>query len=413
MPYHRPSSIARRALLASVAAIGLVVPAAAQDAALSSAGPLAFGPGVLFVGDSIGAQVVAFEIGDGVFDDQAGYALGRPETFEGRTLVDDLGAALGALVGAPAEAITINDMAVHPGTRQIVLSAHRGLGPDAVPFLAKVDRGEVVLIDHAALPATAHALASPPAEATLEFGQPAASYAITDIDHHEGEIFVAGVSGEEFASGLRRVAYPFTGEAGQTDIEIWHAVHAQWETRAPITAQTIAEIDGVDTLIAVYACTPLVRIPLAYMQDGAQVRGEMIGELVYGNTPVDIVQYTNPMDGTENVLVTHTHRSANAIPLGQIAAVESMPVEVPNNFGPGGLTGFPIPMVDIDHLAMIDEGWAAAVRPDPNDPSRLQLHSILSPFFFDRADHMVEMNWPGAADPFGYRQFPALDFDEG
>jgi hypothetical protein len=181
-------------------------PATAQDAALSSAGPLAFGPDVLFVGDSVGAQVVAFEVGDDVFDDQSGYALGRAETFEGRTLVHDLGATLGALVGAPATAITVNDMAVHPGTRQIVLSFHRGLGPDAVPFLAKVDRGEVELIDHATLPASVQALSNPPGEAALEFGQSAASYAITDIDHHEGEIFVAGVSGEEFASGLRRIA---------------------------------------------------------------------------------------------------------------------------------------------------------------------------------------------------------------
>lgn len=177
------------------------------EGVLRSAGPLEFGPGgVLFVGDGVGAQVVAFEMAS-VLDDQSGYELGRIETFEGRTLVPDLPAALGALVGAPAEQVVVNDMAVHSATRQVVISGHRGLGPDARPFLAKVDRGEAALIDHAALPSTAHALGGPPAEATLEFGQPTAAYAVTDIDHHGGEIFVAGVSGEEFASTLRRVPY--------------------------------------------------------------------------------------------------------------------------------------------------------------------------------------------------------------
>lgn len=414
------NSGARRAgtAMASTTALALISGAAAfaSDTELRSAGALEFAPSavgqtVLFVGDSVGAKVVAFELPAGVLDDQSGYELGRAQTFEGRTIVADLPAALGALVGAPANQIAINDMAVHPGTRQIVLSAHRGLGPDAVPFLAKVDRGQVALIETEGLPATAHFLDAP-AATRLEFGQPTAVYAITDIDHHDGEIFLAGVSGEDFWSGLRRIAYPFDGESAQTDIETWHAVHAQWETRAPIIAQEIAEIDGEPTLIAVYACTPLVRIPLAALKDGAMVRGEMIGELGYGNTPIDVVRYTNPMDGSANVLVTNTNRSANAIPLQAIASAEPMPVEVPNNFGPAGLTGFPVPASGIQHLAMIDDGWAAAVRPDPEDPAVLQLHAVLSPFFFDRADHMVDMNWPGAADPFGYRQFPALDFDD-
>lgn len=406
MPKHDPSRAAAMAL-AFTLCLAATPAALAEDVTLRSAGPLAFGPGVLFVGDSLAATVVAFELGRDTLDDQTGYALGRAETFEGRTLVDDLPAALGALVGAPGDRIVINDMAVHPETRQIVLSAHRGLGPDAVPFLAKVDRGTVKLIAHDALAATTHAL-EPPKNATLEFGQPAAAYAITDIDHHDGEIFVAGVSGEAFSSVLRRIAYPFGGEEAETQIEIWHAVHAQWETRAPIIAQTIAELDGEPTLVAVYACTPLVRIPLADLQDGARVRGEMIGELGYGNTPIDMVRVTNPMDGSDNVLVTHTNRSANMIALDAIAAVEPMPVEVPNNFGPAGLTGLPVPLAEVEHMAMIDGNWLAAVRADPADPDRLQLHTLLAPFFFDRSDHMVEMNWPGSPDPFGYRAHPPL-----
>src|SRR5206468_558634 len=142
---------------------------------------------------------------------------------------------------------------------------------------------------------------------------------------------------------LRRIAYPFKGEVSTSSIEIWHAVHAEYETRAPIITQTIRELDGVPTLIAVYACTPVVRIPLAKLTDGAKVRGEMIGEIGYGNTPIDIVSYTDPMDQKDYVLVTNSSRSAVRIALADIATVKPMPVEVPNNFGPDGVKQFPVP----------------------------------------------------------------------
>ena len=122
----------------------------------------------------------------------------------------------------------------------------------------------------------------------------------------------------------------------QSSIEIWHAVHAQYETRAPIITQEIRELDGVPTLIAVYACTPLVRIPLSELKDGAQIRGEMIGELGYGNTPLDIVSYTDPMDIKDYVLVTNSSRSAVRISLSDIASVEADASRGAEQFRPGG-----------------------------------------------------------------------------
>lgn len=399
---------ARRFALAVVASAAMTVPALAAD--LRSAGPLEFGPdGVLFVGDSLGGKVVALELGPDQLDDQTDYRLGRAETFEGRTIVSEIDRVLGTLVGASPERININDLAVHLETKQIFISAHRGLGPDAMPFIAKVDHGEIALMDVAAIPSTSLALNNPAETGELEFGQPIATYAVTDIDYHNGEIFVAGVSGETFDSTLRRAAYPFEGEIAETKIEIWHAVHAQFETRAPIITQTIAELDGEPTLIAVYACTPLVRIPLSQLRDGAEIRGEMIGELGYGNTPIDIVRFSNPMDGSDNVLVTNTNRSAKQVALADIASAEPMPVNVANNFGPAGVNQFPIPAADVEHLALVDEQWAVAIRSNPDDPNDLQLHTLPVPFFFDRADHVVEMNFPDAPDPFGYRQHPPLD----
>jgi len=47
--------------------------------------------------------------------------------------------------------------------------------------------------------------------------------------------------------------FPFNEKIITSCIEIWHAVHAQYETRAPIITQTVVELDGVATLIAIYA----------------------------------------------------------------------------------------------------------------------------------------------------------------
>lgn len=74
-----------------------------------------------------------------------------------------------------------------------------------------------------------------------------------EIDYYKGELLIAGVSNEEFGSELRRMPFPFNEKIITSCIEIWHAVHAQYETRAPIITQTVVELDGTATLIAIYA----------------------------------------------------------------------------------------------------------------------------------------------------------------
>ncbi len=372
---------------------------------LRSAGALEFGgDNVLFVGDSKAGVVHAFDLPDASFDDQSAVSLGRAQTFEGRSLIEDIDIALGQLFGKQPDEILTNDMIVHAPTKQIFISVHQGRGPDATPAIVKVNDGALEVLDLSTAEHTSIGIGEVPTTQTLEFGQLQNALAITDIDYFNGEIFVAGLSNGSFASKLRRAAYPFQEDVSETSIEIWHAVHAQFETRAPIIAQDIQVLDGTPTLIAVYACTPLVRIPLAELKDGAKIRGEMIGELGFGNTPVDMITYRDPMDGKDYVLVTNTNRSAKRVALSDIASVDPMPVNVPNNFGPDGVAQFPMPISDAMHLDMIDPQWAAIMRRSPHDLTRTELHTLPLPFFFDRADHIVEMNWPGAPDPFGYRK---------
>lgn len=404
-------SITKSFLAASILALATGGAVSAQS--LSSAGALAFDTGnTLFVGDAKAGLVHAFDLTD-VLTDQAGFELGRAQTFEGRTIFNNLDVEIAALLGVEAADIAINDMVVHKPTKQIFLSVHRGHGPDAEAVVIAVNNGALELVDLASADHSSMSVGPVPTAETLEFGQPLNTLAITDIDYYDGDLFVAGVSNEEFSSKLRRIPFPFTNEISTSSIEIWHAVHAQYETRAPIITQTIAELDGEPTLIAIYACTPIVRIPLAELTDGAEVRGTMIGEMGFGNTPLDIVPYVNGWDGTSNVVVTNTNRSAASINLEAIASADAMPhgEGVQNVFSVEGVYQFPLPMSGSLHLDTLDDTYALVVRRSPEDVRNIQLHTVPMPFFFDRADHIVEMNFDGSPDPFGYKAAPPVDYN--
>jgi hypothetical protein len=391
--------------LAAVLAVPSVVVAENKTSSpLASAGALEFGPNnVLFVGDTKGAAVHAFELRSADVTSQANVSFGNARTFEGRDLIEGIDRQVAAFLGTSADQIAINDLIVHQPSKQIFLSVHRGRGPNATPVILKVNDGRLEALHLDKLAHSKVSIRNVPEQETLEFGQPQRTLAITDISYYEGEIFVAGISNEEFASKLRRIRYPFNNQMSTSSIEIWHAVHAQFETRAPIIKQVIREVDDVPYLIAVYACTPLVRIPVAQLKDRAHVRGEMIGELGFGNTPVDMVNYVDVTDGKEYVLVTHNSRNATRVAVSDVGSVKPMPVNVPNNFGPAGIAQYPIPLTGALQLDLIDGQWAVVIRRHPADDRRMDLHTLPVPFFFDRADHIVEMNWPGAPDPFGYR----------
>ncbi|PUB11851.1 hypothetical protein [Yoonia sediminilitoris] len=398
---------------ASIVAITSASAAFAQKAMLSSAGALAFDNGnTLFVGDGKAGLVHAFDLGDQVVD-QAGYQLGRAQTFEGRTIFNNLDVEIAGLLGVEPHDVVINDMVVHKPSKQVFLSVHRGEGPDAEAVIIAVNNGLLELVDLTTAEHSSMSVGAVPTTETLEFGQSLSTLAITDIDYYNGELLVAGLSNEEFSSKLRRMPYPFTNEVSTSSIEIWHAVHAQYETRAPIISQTVTELNGEPTLIAIYACTPIVRIPLADLTDGAEVRGTMIGEMGFGNTPLDIVPYVNAWDGSSNVVVTNSNRSAAALPLDAVASAEAMPhgEGVQPVFSTAGVYQFPLPMSGTMHLDTLDENYAVVIRRSPEDTRNIQLHTLPLPFFFDRADHIVEMNFEDSPDPFGYKAAPPLEYN--
>jgi hypothetical protein len=147
---------------------------------------------------------------------------------------------------------------------------------------------------------------------------------IVDMKFHDGEVFVAGVSNQEFSSTLRRIAYPFTGAASETQLEIYHVAHGRYETRAPIRTMQFATLDGVDTLVAAYACSPLVTIPVSELQHGAKVRGKTIGDMGNGQ-PISMVAYR---DGDEDKLfITNLGRGPMIVPLSGVRSAEGFTPE--------------------------------------------------------------------------------------
>ncbi len=419
-----PIDSTRRALLGfvGVAAAGsaFTVPAEAQvpgrvdgtpagsgvSGPLRSAGALAFGPdNVLFVGDITGSAVHAFALRATDVTSQTDVELGNFHNFEGRDLVHGLDQKLAALFGTTYDKIVINDMVVHQPSQQLFISVERGRSTDAVPAIVKVNHGELEIVDLGHIPHSHVGIPNEPdPTAMLEFDTQR-SFAITDVKYYNGEIFVTGVSNQRFASTLHRIAYPFNAQMATSTVEIWHPVHGEFETRAPIIRQVIKEVQGEPYLFAVYGCTPLVRFPLASLKDGAHVRGDVIGELGYGSNPLDMVTFSDPFDQKEYLLVTIDTRSASRIAVLDLGIAKPEPTGGPIDFEPGGLgrTQGLLP-IKAEHFAILNSKWAVQIQRHPKTGYRLDVSSLMVPYFFERRDGMAEMNWPDGPDPFKYRE---------
>ncbi|MFZ3331792.1 MAG: hypothetical protein WA197_14245 [Candidatus Acidiferrales bacterium] len=382
-----------------------VFAAGSSSGPLRSAGVLTFGPdNVLFVGDITGAAVHAFALRDKDLTPQKGEELGNFRNFEGRDLVRGLDQKLAALLGTTYDKIVVNDMVVHQPTEQIFLSVERSRGTDDLPAIVKVNHGELEVLELDSIPHSQVGIPNEPDQkAMLEFDTQR-SFAITDVKYYKGEIFVTGVSNQRFASTLHRIPYPFNSQMATSTVEIWHPVHGEFETRAPIIRQLIREVRGEPYLFAVYGCTPLVRFPLASLKDGTHVRGDVIGELGYGSNPLDMLTFTDPFDQKDYLLVTIDSRAASRIAVFDLVTSKAEPTGGPIDFGPGGLgkTQGLLP-IRAEHFAVLNSKWAVQVWRHPKTGYRLDISSLALPYCFERRDGMSEMNWPDGPDPFHYR----------
>lgn len=309
--------------VAIIAAAGLTATAAANadaDAQLSlkSAGQLAFAPGgVLLVGDTAGAAVFAYQTGD--------VAAAKP----GKVDVPNVQAKIAALLATSADQVSIQDIAVNPNSGAVYISVQRGIGPAAQPAIVRADRsGALTQVDVAKLKSTSVKLIDQP-KADNQKAQ-----TITDLNYVNGKVIVAGLSNEEFSSGLRTFAYPFKAVQRASQIEMYHGAHGRYETNAPVRTFVPYTLDGQPSLIAAYTCTPLVKIPLSSLQPGAKVKATTIAELGNMNRPIDMVTYTE--NGRPYLLMANSARGVMQIDMKKLAKYEAITTPTQQKLGDGG-----------------------------------------------------------------------------
>lgn len=281
-------------------------------ATLKSAGPLAFGPdGVLFVGDTLGASVVALDTGDGK-------SAKKSAAIEIKGLNEKIAAAL----GTSADQILINDVIVNPASKNVYVSVSRGRGPEATPVILRTDAAGK--LTELSLDNIKHATVSipnaPAADAKDQRGNSRRLESITDLAYVDGKVIVAGLSNEEFSSTLRSIPYPFKQADPGAGIEIFHGAHGRFETNAPVRTFVPYEVAGTPHILAAYTCTPLVRIPVRELKAGAKVKGTTIAELGNRNRPLDMIVYKK--DGADYILMANSSRGVMKLPAQKLESYE-------------------------------------------------------------------------------------------
>jgi hypothetical protein len=222
---------------------------------------------------------------------------------------------------------------------------------------------------------------------------PERSFTVTDMKWRDGELFVAGLSNQDFASTLRRIKYPFDSQQSLTSVEIYHTGHNLIETRAPIRAMSFATWGGKPYLVAAYTCTPIVTIPLEDLKDGAHIRGKTIAELGYGNTPADMISYSKTEQGKSEdfLLLVNFERGANVIPVSQVEAASSRP-SMDKIVPYGQIAGMDVasaPLAGVLRVDNLDEKSFIVVRRQL-EKDALQLVTIGKELSFRLSDHVSE-----------------------
>ena len=373
----------RTRLLTAACLLAASAPAFAAN--ITSISRLEAGPdNVLFVADWKAAQVHAIQL-------PPAPRKAAAAAFNILDLEDLLSRQVGGV------RITVDDMAVRPGTGEVYVAISYGAAKTPALFVVTSD-GKARRFDLKAAKDTSIALREAPTTNESFWKEtPERSFTVTDMKWHDGELFVAGLSNQDFASTLRRIPYPFGEVESVTSVEIFHGGHNLIETRAPVRAMSFANLGGKDYLVAAYTCTPLVLIPVGDLKDGAHVRGKTIGELGYGNTPADMISYSVTADGkkTDELMLVNFNRVSNIIPVDELAAAEARPgIETQVPFGQ--ITGVNVrqaPLAGVLRIDNLDDASFVMIRREL-ERDQLQLVSMGKDLSFRLSDHVSEYAFP-------------------
>ena len=382
-------------------------PATKPSVDMAYAGALTFSDdGILFVGDNHNGAIYAFEIPG---EEQPGQTV--------PCSIRNVDAKIAELLGVRLGAVEINDLAVHPVSKEIYISITRIESFASRPAIVKisVDR-DISLLDTSSLTFQKQLLTEFP-EGETEFHVRGSgpmpplprdtakgavsirSLAIMDLEYYDGELFVAGVAYDSFQSSLRRISYPFDGTQRVTAVEMYHITHDQYESRAPIRAMSVQQVDGKPQLVAAYTCSPIVLVPLDELTDGAKISASTIMDMGNGQ-PLDMIPFQ--MGDQSMLFVTNNSRSPQVIPVDGLSGAKAVTHEdfergpkldlhplMP--FGPTGkavmFEGVPL------HMALLDDDFFVSLT---RDAYTGDLNLDINPTFFPNRVHnlVAEMDFP-------------------
>ena len=248
------------------------------DIQLKSLTSIAFSKeGVLFLADPLGMKICAL--------DQKQSNVGNVQRLD----VPNVDEKIAALLGVSAKDIKIDDMAVNPTSQEVYFAVTRR-GTDLQPAVVKVNKdAKLSLVNLSNVSYYETSLNDVPSKSPHQYF-PLTS-AITDMAFIDDELYVSGLSGEEFSSKLRRIPYPFTNKTTAVQLEIFHPSHDRFETNAPIETFLPFSVNGKTHIVAGYGCAPLAKFPLTELRSKDQMRGVTVAELGGGNRPLDMISF--------------------------------------------------------------------------------------------------------------------------
>lgn len=273
-----------------------------SDIKLKSLTSIAFNnDGILFLADPLGMKIYALDENRKLTD--------KPQNID----VPDIDEKIAALLGVSIKDIKIEDMAVNPVSGEVYFAVtRRGTTLQSVIVKTGAD-GKLSAMNLSNVNHYETSLNDIPGNSPDQFRPLTA--AITDLAFIEGDLYVAGLSGEEFSSKLRRFNYPFTNETRAVKLEIFHPSHDRFETHAPIETFLPFPVNGKMHIIAGYGCAPLAKFPLSDLKEKEQLRGVTVAELGGGNRPLDMISFND--DGVDYIVIANSNRT-----LMQIASTD-------------------------------------------------------------------------------------------
>ncbi len=264
------------------------------DIQLKSLTAIAFSKGgVLFLADPLGMKIYAL--------DEKQMNAEKAESLE----VANIDEKLAALLGVSTKDIKVEDMAVNPTSREVYFAVTRR-GNALLPAIIKVDKqGKLTSFNLTNVSYYETSLTDVPSKSPHQYFP--LTTAITDMAFIDGELYVSGLSGEEFSSKLRRFLYPFTNKTTAVQLEIFHPSHDRFETNSPIETFLPFPVNGKMHIVAGYGCAPLAKFPLTEVQAKEQLRGVTVAELGGGNRPLDMISFKD--DGVDYILIANSDRT--------------------------------------------------------------------------------------------------------